>query len=68
MHGLEQLVRTGNKVSFTLHGDFEGLFRALAGSRVVNFSSHEPSLEEVFLAYYREGQMPPAETAGVTSA
>jgi ABC-2 type transport system ATP-binding protein len=63
VHGLEQLVRQGNRVSFTLHGDFDGLFKALTGSKVVNFSSHEPSLEEVFLAYYREGAPGPAETA-----
>jgi hypothetical protein len=25
---------------------------ALAGSRVTNLTSHEPSLEETFLAYY----------------
>ena len=52
--GLEALVRQGNRVTFTLRGDFEGLFGALAASPVVNLSSHEPSLEEVFLAYYRE--------------
>jgi ABC-type multidrug transport system ATPase subunit len=66
VHGLEQLVRQGNRVSFTLHGDFEGLFKAVAGSRVVNLSSHEPSLEEVFLAYYREDEHP-AETAAAAS-
>src|ERR1700694_2699848 len=61
VHGLELLVRQGNRVSFTLHGDFEGLFKALAGSKVVNFSSHEPRLEEAFLAYYREGAPAAAE-------
>jgi len=65
VHGLEQLVRQGNRVSFTLHGDFEGLFKAVAGSKVVNLSSHEPSLEEVFLAYYREDQQPAATAAAV---
>jgi ABC-2 type transport system ATP-binding protein len=68
VHGLEHLVRQGSRVSFTLHGDFEGLFRALAGSKVGNLSSHEPSLEEVFLAYYREDDQRPAETAGVAPA
>src|SRR5258707_3526710 len=69
VHGLEMLVRQGNRVSFTLHGDFEGLFRALTGSKVVNFSSHEPSLEEVFLAYSRQGRPRPAEqTAGAARA
>jgi ABC-type multidrug transport system ATPase subunit len=67
VHGLEQLVRQGNRVSFTLHGDFEGLFKAAAGSKVVNLSSHEPSLEEVFLAYYREDGHP-AATADAASA
>ena len=52
--GLEGLVRQGSRVTFTLRGDFEGLLGTLARSRVVNLSSHEPSLEEVFLAYYRE--------------
>jgi ABC-2 type transport system ATP-binding protein len=68
VHGLEQLVRQGNRVTFTLHGDFEGLFKALAGSKIVNFISHEPSLEEVFLAYYREGEQLPVETAGAAPA
>ena len=63
VHGLEQLVRQGNRVSFTLHGGFEALFKTLAGNRIVNFTSHEPSLEEVFLAYYREGEDSPAEPA-----
>ena len=63
VHGLELLVRQGSHVSFSLHGDFEGLFKALTGSKVINFSSHEPSLEEVFLAYYREGAPATAETA-----
>ena len=68
VHGLEQLVRQGQRVSFTLHGDFEGLFKALAGSKIVNFSSHEPTLEEVFLAYYREGEQQPAEAAAAAPA
>ncbi len=66
VHGLERLVRQGNRVSFTLHGGFEGLFKAVAGTRIVDFTSHEPSLEEVFLAYYREGEQAPAEPAGAT--
>ena len=36
--------------------------KALAAGEVVNFISHEPSLEEVFLTYYREGsEVAPAE-------
>jgi ABC-2 type transport system ATP-binding protein len=67
VHGLEQLVRQGQRVTFTLHGDFESLFKAIAGSKIVNFTSHEPSLEEVFLAYYREAERQPVETAAATA-
>jgi ABC-2 type transport system ATP-binding protein len=35
-----------------VHGSFEPLMDAIAGSHVVNLTSHEPSLEEAFLAYY----------------
>ena len=66
--GLEKLVRQGTHVGFTLHGDFNGLFQALGGSKVVNLSSHEPTLEEVFLAYYREVDEHPVGTAGAAPA
>ena len=33
-------------------GDMQLLLSALAGHRVVSFTSREPSLEEVFLSYY----------------
>jgi ABC-2 type transport system ATP-binding protein len=53
--GVERLEALDHHVRCTVHGSFEPLMTALAGSGVVNFSSHEPSLEEVFLTYYREG-------------
>jgi hypothetical protein len=31
------------------------LVKAIANSEVINFSSREPSLEELFLTYYRDG-------------
>ena len=37
-----------------MRGSFEPVADALAGHHVVNLASHEPSLEEVFLAYYED--------------
>ena len=42
----------GHRVRLTVRGSFEPLMAALQGHRIVNLVSHEPSLEEVFLAYY----------------
>ena len=36
-----------------LRGEFEPLLAALATSRVAKFESREPSLEEIFLGFYR---------------
>jgi hypothetical protein len=32
--------------------------KALAGSEILNLTSHEPSLEEVFLTYYADAPSP----------
>jgi ABC-2 type transport system ATP-binding protein len=37
-----------------VRGSFAPLMQALAGSDVINVSSHEPSLEDIFLTYYRD--------------
>jgi ABC-2 type transport system ATP-binding protein len=51
--GLEQLVVTDHRATALLRGTFESLMAAVAGTRVVGFTSREPSLEEIFLTYYR---------------
>jgi len=43
----------GGHLLCDVHGSFESLLRALSGATVVNLTSTEPSLEEVFLTYYR---------------
>ncbi|MEX2228169.1 MAG: ABC transporter ATP-binding protein, partial [Dehalococcoidia bacterium] len=50
---LEQLAVDGPHVSGMLRGSIEPLLAAISGARVVAFTSREPSLEEVFLSYYR---------------
>jgi len=42
----------GSRVAGDIRGSFEPLMKLLGSQRVVSFSSHEPSLEEVFLTYY----------------
>ena len=51
--GVEDLVVEDNKVTCTVKGAFDPLLKALAGATVTNLVSHEPSLEELFLTYYR---------------
>lgn len=51
--GLEQLVVEEHRASAMLRGSFEPLMAALAGHRVTRLSSREPTLEEIFLSYYR---------------
>lgn len=53
--GVERLEALDHQVRCTVDGSFEPLMTALAGNSVVNFLSHEPSLEEVFLTYYGKG-------------
>ncbi|HSS95078.1 MAG TPA: ABC transporter ATP-binding protein [Candidatus Dormibacteraeota bacterium] len=53
--GVDHVEVDGQRVRCTVHGTFTPLMRAIATSEIVNLTSHEPSLEEVFLTYYREG-------------
>jgi len=51
--GVEDVVVDDHKVTCTVKGAFDPLLKALTGATVTNLVSHEPSLEEVFLTYYR---------------
>ena len=51
--GVEDVVVDDHKVTCTVKGTFDPLLKALSGATVTNLVSHEPSLEEVFLTYYR---------------
>jgi ABC-2 type transport system ATP-binding protein len=53
-HGVERVEAADHRVRFVVRGSFEPVMRALAGSQVVNLVTHEPSLEEVFLTFYRD--------------
>jgi ABC-2 type transport system ATP-binding protein len=51
--GVEDVVVGEHKLTCTVKGSFDPLLKALQGATVTNLVSHEPSLEEVFLTYYR---------------
>jgi ABC-2 type transport system ATP-binding protein len=61
--GVADVVAEDHRVHCVVRGRFEPLLDAIAGSSVVNLSSHEPSLEELFLVHYadadREAVAPP---------
>jgi hypothetical protein len=42
----------GNKLKLRLTGDFDPLIRAMSEQYIVDIEVQEPSLEEIFLAYY----------------
>jgi ABC-2 type transport system ATP-binding protein len=50
--GLEKLEVTGDRITGILRGEMQPLLGAIAGERIVDLQSREPSLEEIFLSYY----------------
>jgi ABC-2 type transport system ATP-binding protein len=50
--GVEDVVAEDHRVRCVVRGSFEPLLAAICRGQVVNLSSHEPSLEEMFLVYY----------------
>jgi ABC-2 type transport system ATP-binding protein len=55
LHGIAGVELTevqGRRVRLTVRGSFEPLMSVLAGHGIASLVSHEPSLEEAFLAYY----------------
>ena len=54
--GVADLEIAGSRASFTAAGDLDAVVRELAGHHVVDLEATHPSLEEVFLGYYDEGE------------
>jgi ABC-2 type transport system ATP-binding protein len=51
--GFEQIAVDDHRVSGMFRGEFEPLLAVLATAHVTKFESREPSLEEIFLGFYR---------------
>ncbi len=54
MDGVRDISIDEAVLSCTVVGDLDALVKAAAESKVINIVSHEPSLEEVFLTFYRQ--------------
>jgi ABC-2 type transport system ATP-binding protein len=52
--GIEDVVVDGRRLTCTVHGGFDPLLAAIRGSTVNDLVSREPSLESIFLTYYRK--------------
>jgi ABC-2 type transport system ATP-binding protein len=53
--GVADFEAAGGRVSFSAGGDLDAVVRELAAHHVVDLEATHPSLEEVFLGYYHEG-------------
>jgi ABC-2 type transport system ATP-binding protein len=54
IQGIDHIItRLGNMLAFMYSGDINELVASLAGIKIVNLTIEEPSLEEIFLHYYR---------------
>jgi ABC-2 type transport system ATP-binding protein len=54
IRGIERFItRSGNRLSFMYSGDINELVGLLAGRKVVDLTIEEPSLEEIFMHYYK---------------
>ncbi|MDQ2807841.1 MAG: ABC transporter ATP-binding protein [Chloroflexota bacterium] len=52
--GVSNVVAAGNGIQFAVQGDLAGAIRWAGGQPLLTLTSHEPTLEEAFLDYYRE--------------
>jgi ABC-2 type transport system ATP-binding protein len=62
--GVTEVSVAGNRLACTVRGSFGPLLAAIAGHEVTTMTSQEPSLEELFLAYYRQDASGPDQPAG----
>ena len=53
--GIEDLQVTDGRLSFKYAGELDPVVKALARHHVIDMEASHPTLEEVFLTYYREG-------------
>ena len=54
--GIRELAVEGNELKCTVAGSVDELIKAAARFEVLNISSQEPDLEDIFLDYYRESE------------
>jgi ABC-2 type transport system ATP-binding protein len=54
IRGIESIInRLNNTLSFMYSGNINELVSVLAGIKIISLSIEEPSLEEIFMHYYK---------------
>jgi ABC-2 type transport system ATP-binding protein len=68
--GVQETQAIGSTVHIVVHGSLDALIKAASQFTVLNFVTYEPSLEEVFLSFYRRdgSAAPAAGDSGVEGA
>ncbi|MGA9113072.1 MAG: ABC transporter ATP-binding protein [Candidatus Dormiibacterota bacterium] len=64
--GVEDVAVEDHHLSCAVRGGFGPLLEVLGRGQILNLVTHEPTLEEVFLAYFRDQGEPAAAPAGST--
>ena len=59
--GVRELRRDGATVHFQAHDGVDAVLKAIATQRVLDLRTQQPSLEDVFLAYYTDPELPQEE-------
>jgi ABC-2 type transport system ATP-binding protein len=60
-----EVLNEGHAVRLTMQGPADAVIKAAAHHPVVSLTSHEPSLEDIFLRYYEADGVPAKEPPGV---
>ncbi len=55
LEGIEEFRREDSRLAFDLHGDLNDMIKLAARHELVDMVYERPSLEEIFLAYYSDG-------------
>ncbi|CAN5576324.1 ABC transporter ATP-binding protein [soil metagenome] len=55
LEGIEEFRREHSRLSFDLHGDLNDMIKLASRQELVDMVYERPSLEEIFLAYYSDG-------------
>jgi ABC-type multidrug transport system ATPase subunit len=63
--GEVEAMNQGQAVRLSMQGPADAVIKAAARYPVVSLSSHEPSLEDIFMRYYEEDGVPAKEAQGV---
>lgn len=57
-------LNNGQTIELTVQGDLQNVIRIGAQNAATNITSHEPTLEEVFLQYYKDDIIPASRNRG----